>query len=51
MVEVASSEHAHAILSMRALVCAYVQPVKAVEKDFPKVSHFTALELWFTQQL
>ena len=43
MLEVASSEHARTLLSMRALFCACVQPVKAVEKDCPKVSHCSKL--------
>ena len=40
MLEVASSEHAHAVLSMCALFYVCVQPVKAVAKDCTKVSHW-----------
>ena len=40
MLEISSSEHARAILSMRALFYACVQPVKAVEQDSSKVSHW-----------
>ena len=49
MLEVAGSEHAHAILSMHALFCAHVQPMKAVEKGLLKSLPLlctTELKVW-----